>query len=315
MPRSRVGPPLGVWPRLTPPPPGRASPPPCCHANGATVRPFGPARLSLPRHPPPQHHPNNVLVILALFIAVALVHTLPWRKQVGPAALVERNEQVGAVVTPRLVHPGRVQLRLGHLHDWLGGWGGGEKRKWHRPAPAVTNTAAAPKRNTAVRREKCSQQGSRYMIGRLGLSTWKETTPQCGGKQVVKQQQQHKEFFLWMPPDHPAHVRANQTRVSPPTKLAAQGAARRGRHAKTYRHDPHRHPSQPSRCQKKEATTEAASPTVAVLGIPVAPRARTAAGSGETRQRERTRVRKRRAGGMRQSHVRRQWPGLRSGRN
>lgn len=194
MPRSRVGPPLGVWPRLTPPPPGRASPPPCCHANGATVRPFGPARLSLPRHPPPQHHPNNVLVILALFIAVALVHTLPWRKQVGPAALVERNEQVGAVVTPRLVHPGRVQLRLGHLHDWLGGWGGGEKRKWHRPAPAVTNTAAAPKRNTAVRREKCSQQGSRYMIGRLALSTWKETTPQCGGKQVVKQQQQHKEF-------------------------------------------------------------------------------------------------------------------------
>lgn len=124
-----------------------------------------------------------------------------------------------------------------------------------------------------------------------------------------------QRIFPWMPPDHPAHIRANQTRVSPPTKLAAQGAARRGRHAKTYRHDPHRHPSQPSRCQKKEATTEAASPTVAVLGIPVAPRARTAAGSGETRQRERTRVRKRRAGGMRQSHVRRQWPGLRSGRN
>lgn len=54
---------------------------------------------------------------------MALVYTLPWRKKVGTPALVERNEQVGAIVAPRLVHAGCVQLRLGHLHDRLGGWG------------------------------------------------------------------------------------------------------------------------------------------------------------------------------------------------
>lgn len=78
-----------------------------------------------------------------------------------------------------------------------------------------------------------------------------------------------QRIFPWMPPDHPAHIRANQTRVSPPTKLAAQGAARRGRHAKTYRHDPHRHPSQPSRCQKKRGHYRS---SVAHRGSPGDPR-------------------------------------------
>lgn len=226
MPRSRVRPPLGVWPRLTPTPPGRASPPPCFHGNGATARPLGLARLSLPRHPPPQHHPNNVLVILALFIAVALVHTLPWREQVGPAALVERNEQVGAVVAPRLVHPGRVQLRLGHLHDRLGGWGGGEQEMTPPSTSGDEHRRGTKTKHSGRKRER--QSAGQQVHDRAVRSQHLERN----NAPVRREAKSHtttttQRSVLWMPPDHPAHIRASQTRVSPPTRHAAQGAARR----------------------------------------------------------------------------------------
>ena len=100
-----------------------------------------PPRVSTRCYSPPPHctcvrehpDPKNVLFVLAFFIAVALVHTLPRHREVGAPALVEGDQQVRAVVPPRLVHTGRVQLRLRHLHDRLSGCRGAPiRRHTHR---------------------------------------------------------------------------------------------------------------------------------------------------------------------------------------
>lgn len=62
-----------------------------------------------------EHSLHNELV-LALFVGVTLVLALPWEVELGLPALVERDEQVGALVPVGQRNPGLHHLLLSRYH-------------------------------------------------------------------------------------------------------------------------------------------------------------------------------------------------------
>lgn len=55
-------------------------------------------------------------LVLALLVGVALVLALPWEKELGLAALVERDQQMGALVSVGQRNPGLRHLSLRRYH-------------------------------------------------------------------------------------------------------------------------------------------------------------------------------------------------------